>query len=159
MKNELIVAGFENAQSAMLAQAALERMQTECSLSVRDTVLVTHDSAVSVTVRSPITLSSDKSTTNRFWETLVDLIFHPDPPDDVSDGPLHKLGIEGDSRESITQDVPVGGAAIFVLTDHKSRGGIQALLVGFRAKLTRIRMVEGNKQKWLNALIAADDEK
>jgi uncharacterized membrane protein len=144
------VAGFNDPHTAFLARATLARLQKELLLSGRDLSVITRGDNRKVDIAMAMTSDNEMETGQMFWETLVALIFTPEPSaDSDSDAVSAKwaaIGIDPAYRTRVDKQVRPDTAALLVLVRCRiTRDKVLGVLQGFGGSILQVPFT-GTKQ-------------
>lgn len=153
MMSELIVAGYDDAHTALLASAALARMEKELALNAHDMAVVSLEEDGVASVREAINLTVEKELHETLWKTLAGLLFSGSSSDelkgvDTEATRLSALGLDDEFIAGIAKTVKPGTAAVLILTNKPAtRDRVIGILRGFKGRITRARLsCEDGKQ-------------
>ena len=135
--SELIIAGFEDVHSALLAHATLARLRAKLSLAEADLAVISRGSGREVTLQEAIDLGAESVEHETFWKTLVNLLFAPVPSTgtggDTASVKLAAIGIDATFKRQVAQELRPGTAALLVLVKGPvMRDGVVGVLRGFQ---------------------------
>jgi uncharacterized membrane protein len=154
--NELIVAGFGDAHTAYLVRGALARMQHEIPIEGHGVAVVHRQEAGAVAISEAIDLSSEGKLSEAFWKRLMGLVFSPSGTDQVRDAPerLAAIGIDATFMADVSRRVRPGTLAVAVVAGEAARDRVIGILQGFRAEITRTRLIGDDRKQWMDRLSA-----
>jgi uncharacterized membrane protein len=137
------VAAFNDLHTAFLARATLARLQKELLLNGRDLSVITRGANRDVDVSMAMTSDSDTEIGQKFWETLVTLVFAPEPStgsdSDAVSANLAAIGIDPAYRSRIDKQVRPDTAALLVLiSGHTMRDKVLGVLQGCGGSILRV---------------------
>ena len=152
--SELIVAGFNDAHTASLVRGALARMRNEIPIEGPGVAVVHRREAGKVAIREAIDLSSEGELSEAFWKTLMGLVFSPSGTEQARDVPerLAAIGIDARFMASVSRRVRPGTLAVAVIAGESARDRIIGILQGFRAEITRTRLIGDDRTQWMDRL-------
>ena len=75
LRDEIIMTGFGDTQTAYLARAALARLQRELGMATDDVAMVLREAEGSVAVQQVLHRDTGRNESSTFWGTLADLFF------------------------------------------------------------------------------------
>jgi uncharacterized membrane protein len=152
--SELIVAGFNDGHTAYLVRGALARMQDEIQIEGHGVAVVHRLEAGTVAIREAIDLSSEGELNQAFWKTLMGLVFSSSGTDKARDVPerLAAIGIDATFLANISWRVRPGTLAVAVIAGEAARDRVIGILQGFRAEITRTRLIGDDRKQWMDRL-------
>jgi uncharacterized membrane protein len=135
-RQELLVAGFGDKQTAFLARAALARLQDELGIKTNEAVLISREPDGGVAMQQVSHRPAGKNDNTIFWEMLTDLLF-----DLKSDSATNTetraddcaaLGVEPTFISDVEKKLRQCESAIFLLTPGKAQwDAVAGMLRGF----------------------------
>ena len=152
--SEFIVAGFDDAHTAYLVRGALARMQDEIPIEAHGVAVVQRREAGTVAIREALDASSDGELSETFWKTLMGLVFSSPGTDqarDVSER-LAAIGVDATFIADVSRRVREGTLAVAVIAGEAARDRIIGILQGFRAEITRTRLIGDDRTQWMDRL-------
>lgn len=121
--SDLIVLAFDTEADAFAARDTLAKAQSEYLIELEDAVVVTHPTADDYQLHQAMNLTAMGALGGTFWGGLVGLLFlNPllgaavGAASGALAGRLTDYGINDDFMRETSKAVPVGGAAVFVLS-------------------------------------------
>jgi uncharacterized membrane protein len=161
--SELIVAGFDDIQTAFLARAGLARLQKDLPLSGHDVAVVSREEDGRLTVREAINLNGEEATLHSFWRSLVtQLFFHSQPKGkdlaDIHSAKLASIGIDDSFVANIENVFPYGASAVLVLASVPARDQVLGVLRGFQGRISRTTLKGDDRKVWRCALLGTQSE-
>jgi uncharacterized membrane protein len=152
--SELIVAGFDDAHTAYLVRGALARMQDEIPIEGHGVAVVHRRESGTVAIREAIDLSSEGELSEAFWKTLMGLVFSPSGTDSARDVPerLAAIGIDATFLAGVSRRVRPDTLAVAVIAGEAARDRVIGILQGFRAEITRTRLIGDDRKQWMERL-------
>jgi uncharacterized membrane protein len=152
--SELIVAGFGDSHTAYLVRGALARMQDEIPIEGHGVAVVQRLREGAVSIRGAIDLSAEGALSEAFWKRLMGLVFSPSGTDSARDVPerLAAIGIDATFMAGVSRRVRPGTLAVAVIADEAARDRVIGILQGFRAGITRIRLIGDDRKEWMDRL-------
>jgi uncharacterized membrane protein len=153
--SELIVAGFDDAHTAYLVRGALARMQDEIPIEGHGVAVVHRREVNTVAIREAIDLSSEGELSGAFWKRLMGSIFSL-PGTDLARGlpeRLAAIGIDATFMAGVSRRVRPGTLAVAVIAGGVARDRVIGILQGFRADITRTRLVGNDRKHWMDRLL------
>lgn len=138
--SDLIVIAFDDEASAFDVRAELVRMQQEYLLQLEDAVVVTRTGG-EVQLHQPVNMTAAGAAGGTMWGALVGLIFL-NPLAGAAVGGLSgalagrftDIGINDDFIRRVSQAVPPGGSAVFLLIRKMTTDKVLARLQSFHAR-------------------------
>ena len=152
--SELMVAGFHDAHTAYLVRGALARMKDEIPIEGHGVAVLHRREAGTVAIREAIDLSSEGELSEAFWKRLMSLIFTPSGTDTARDVPerLAAIGIDATFIAGVSSRVRPGTLAVAVIASEAPRDRVIGILQGFRAEITRTRLIGDDRKQWMDQL-------
>ena len=159
--SNLIVARFDDAHTALLARAALARLQRELPLPGRDLAVVTGEEGGEIVLQEAIGLGAERETHPTFWETLASLLFAPGPSagagGDATSAKLAAIGIDAAFRSDLTGQVRAETSALLALsTGPVTRDKVLGVLHGFQGKVVLTELTGDDREVWRRARLGGD---
>ena len=142
---ELIISGFEDAQTAFLARAALARVQMDPTLRTQDVAVVTRAESGEVAVHQAVASADRGRDEKTFWESLADVLFSPSPAlGNISESASRNLtavGIRLDALRRLAEGLHPCNSALLALThEPTSRDRVLGVLHSSRGRTVQMTL-------------------
>ena len=143
LRDEIIVTGFDNTQTAFLALATLARLQRELGMATVDLAMVTREADGSIAVQQSLLRGTGRNESSTFWGTVADLFFTPESSagkaaETVSEK-CATVGIDPTYMSRIVNQYRLCESALLVRTRSLAqREKVLGVLRGFDGELTRV---------------------
>ena len=156
--SNLIVARFDDAHSALLARAALARLQRELSLSEQDIAVVTREEGCEIVLHQAIGLGTERQIRPTYWEILVSLLFDTGPSagagGSAAAAKLAPIGIDAAFRSHFAEQGQAETSALLVSsTGPVTRDKVLGVLRGFQGKIVLAELTGEDREVWRRTLI------
>ena len=155
---DLIVAGFDQDHTALLARASLARMQKKISLSGYDLATVSRTEFGGITISEDVDLLPQHPTGESFWQSMASLLFAPDATrSNPCRQALQEIGIEEAFITASKQAIHPGECGLLLLVNPEALDSVVALLQGFRGRIKRTRLLGNNPHTWAQKIKLAQE--
>ena len=155
---ELIVSKFDTLHAALLARAALGRIQDAMSLTDEDIAVVSAGEKGQVRLFESVDACCELPR-DTFWTVLIKLlsVAGDEEPDGVSrettSAKLAAVGVDAESMLSFIEQVRAGFSALLVLVHGPAmRNQVLGVLRGFQGHISRNTLRGDDREAWLRAL-------
>ena len=156
--SKLIVARFDDAHTALLARAALARLQREISLSGQDVAVVTREEGGEIVLHEAIGLGTQRELRPTYWEVLVSLLFDARPSagagGDATAAKLAATGIDAAFRNHFAGRAQAETSALLVANAGPvTRDKVLGVLRGFQGEIVQTELTGDDREVWRRTLI------
>ena len=143
LRDEIIVAGFGDTQTAFLAHATLARLQRELGMATHDVAMVLREADGRIAVQQMLLRGTVKNESSTLWDTLADLFFTPESSAGTAVETVSEkcatVGVNPTFMSRIVNQYRLCEPALFVRTRGLTqREKVVGVLRGFDGELTRL---------------------
>ena len=153
---ELILASFDRPHTALLARAALARLQQDEMSEAHDFAIVSWKEGENPSMQESIDLFANRKGMDTFWRKLVELLSVASR-EGVADGSaesdrLSAIGISDSFLNEVKMAIRPGGSVLLVLTTDETQSRVQGVISGFSGTMHFARLIGDDREAWLKDL-------
>lgn len=163
--SELIVIGYDSAEKAEDARAALMGMSREYLVDVADAVVATADAKGTIRLNQMVNLWTMGAASGSFWGLLIGLLFlHPllgvlvGASAGALSGALGDYGIDDAFMRKVAELLKPGQAALFIMARQSASDRVIAQLSEYGGDILRTNLDTTQEDKLRAVFAASHDE-
>jgi uncharacterized membrane protein len=160
---DLVAITYPDEHRAAEVLATLKRLQHEYLLDLEDAVVVTKDAQGKIKLHQSVNLTAVGAATGAFWGTLVGMLFliplgglAIGAAAGALSGALSDYGIDDSFIRSLSEQMPPGSSAIFMLVRKSTTDKVEPELAKFGGKILYTSVSKEAEAKFQEMLDAAN---